>query len=176
MGEAFRRLLQAVRLERDAFVWMDFNDRATGDAVIFVSLTALGLLRSRGASFFGLVTSVGGINALFSSLLDGVIFWLVYSGLVLFVVRMLFQAPAKYPMLLRVAGFAYPTLLVGIFTTKLGLSGLVGFLLGTVWFLAVVAKGVRYESDLRPARAYAAVGLAMVLWIVVSAILGPGLI
>ena len=34
MGVVFSRLLQTVKLQRDAFVWMDFNDRATGDAAI----------------------------------------------------------------------------------------------------------------------------------------------
>lgn len=175
VSEAFKRLLQAIRFERDAFVWMDFNDRATGDALIFVVATTIGLLMASGNSLFGLVRSTTGINALFSTFLDAVIFWLLFAGIVLFVVRMLFQAPAKYPLLLRTVGFAYPTLLVRIFTSRLGLPTLVEFLLGAAWFLAIVTIGVRYESELSRERAAAAVGLAIVLWVIVSAILGPGL-
>ena len=68
MGEAFKRLLQAARFERDAFVWMYFNDRASGDALIFVLLTSLGLLLASGFTVFGLVTSSRGINFFFGSL------------------------------------------------------------------------------------------------------------
>ena len=39
MRQTMRRLLQTVRFERDAVVWMDFDDRATGDAFILVAVT-----------------------------------------------------------------------------------------------------------------------------------------
>ena len=184
MSEAFKRLLQAVRLQRDAFVWMDFNDRATGDAFIMVVLTAgallIELLRRLALdsgpirTFFGLASSASGLNLLFATFIGALIFWLAFAGIVLFVVRFLFQAPAKYPLLLRTVGFAYPTLLLQIFTRQLGLPALVAFLLGSVWFLLIVAAGVRYESELSIERTYGAVGLSIVLWVVVSAIFGRG--
>ncbi len=174
MAEPFRRLLQALRFERDAFVWMDFNDRATGDALIFVIMTTVGLLLSSGNTIFGLVTSGRGLNALFGTFLDGVIFWLLFSAILLFVIRMLFQAPANYPILLRTVGFAYPAMLIQIFTSRINVHPLFDFLLGAIWFLLIVAAGVRYESRIRSERVYGAVGLSMVLWIIVSSILGPG--
>ena len=39
MGVVLNRLLQTIRFDRDAFVWMEFNDRATGDALIIVAVT-----------------------------------------------------------------------------------------------------------------------------------------
>ena len=178
MGEAFRRLLQAVRLERDAFVWMDFNDRATGDAVILVLFTALfqlaadlGRLTTEADTLLRLATSASGINLIFEVVVQGFFFWLGFAGVLLFVVRMLYKAPAKYPLLLRVVGFAYPTLLVGIFIPRLGLPDLVSLVAGSLWFVAVVAHGVRYESDLPKARAYGSVVLALVLLTIARAIL-----
>ena len=44
MGEVLHRLLQAIRFDRDAYVWMDFNDRATGDGLILVAVTQLLLI------------------------------------------------------------------------------------------------------------------------------------
>jgi hypothetical protein len=174
--EAFRRLLQALRFERDAFVWMDFNDRATGDAFLFVLATSLGLLLASGFTVFGLVTDARGIDFLLGSLVSSAVFWLAYAGLVYFVVAILFRASGKYALFLRIVGFAFPTLLLLIFTSRLGLPGLVAFLVGAAWFLAIVTQGIRYDSDLPLERAAAAAGLAMVFWVIVSAIFGRSLI
>jgi hypothetical protein len=176
VSEAFRRLLQAVRFERDAFVWMDFEDRATGDALILVALTSLGLTLASGFTVFGLVSSTTGISFLFGSLVSSAVFWLAYSGLVYFVVTRLFQASGTYALFLRIVGFAFPTMLLLIFTARLGLPGLVGFLLGAVWFLAIVTQGVRYDSDLPIERAFGAVGLAMVMWVIIAQIFGRSII
>ncbi len=176
MGEAFKRLLQAARFERDAFVWMYFNDRASGDALIFVLLTSLGLLLASGFTVFGLITSSRGINFFFGSLVSSAFFWLVYAGLVYFVVTRLFQASGTYALFMRVVGFAFPTLLLLIFTARLGLGGLGGFLLGATWFLAIVTQGIRYESDLPIEKAAGAAGVAMVLWVVVAQIFGRSFI
>lgn len=178
VGEAFRRLLQAVRLERDAFVWMDFNDRATADALILVLFTSLfqlaadlGQVATEANTLLRLATSASGINLIFEVVVQGFFFWLGFAGVLLFVVRMLYKAPAKYPLLLRVVGFAYPTLLVGIFVPSLGLPDVVSFVVGSLWFIAVVAHGVRYESDLGTARSYGSVAIALVLLTVARAIL-----
>ena len=173
MGEAFRRLLQAVRLERDAFVWMDFNDRATADALILVLFTSLFQLA---ADLGQLATEADtllrlGINLIFEVVVQGFFFWLGLAGVLLFVVRMLYKAPAKYPLLLRVVGFAYPTLLVGIFVPSLGLPDVVSLVAGSLWFIAVVARGVRYESDLGTTRSYGSVAIALVLLTIARAIL-----
>ncbi|KAA3635637.1 MAG: hypothetical protein DWP92_10710, partial [Armatimonadetes bacterium] len=50
MGVVFHRLLQTVKLERDAFVWLDFNDRATGDGAILVAITQVLLALGTGVS------------------------------------------------------------------------------------------------------------------------------
>ena len=171
MGDALRRLLQAVRFERDAFVWMDFNDRATGDALIFVVLTALGQLAAETGSLLRFGTSTSGINVLFEVIIRNLFFWLALAGVLLFVVRMLFQAPGKYALLLRVVGFAYPTLLVGIGVSRLGLPETPAVILGLIWFVAVIANGVRYESELPTPRAYGSVVLAVVLLAAAQAIL-----
>lgn len=176
MAEMFRRLLQTVRFERDAFVWMDFEDRATGDALILVALTSLGLTLASGFTVFGLISSTTGISFLFGSLVSSAVFWLAYSGLVYFVVTRLFQASGTYALFLRIVGFAFPTMLLLIFTSRLGLGGLLGFLIGAAWFLAIVAQGVRYDSDLPIERALGAVGLAMVMWVIIAQIFGRSII
>ncbi len=169
MGVVLNRLLQAIRFDRDAFIWMDFNDRATGDALIIVAITQVLFLFAGGTSLFGLVT---GLSSVLYALLSAVMFWLIYSGLVYAVVAFLMRGDGHYPVYLRIVGFAFPTLLLTIATTQILGSGLIGTLLGSLWFLLVVAYGTHYISDLPLDRSIVAAVLGWAGWIVVSTILG----
>lgn len=175
MGEALNRLLQAVRLERDAFVWMDFNDRATADALIFVAITRLLILVGEGFRITGL-GAIGGLEALITVTFNALIFWLMYSGIVFAIVRFLLRGDGQYAVFLRITGFAYPTLLLTIFTSKLGLAPTAALVLGSVWFLAVVTRGVTFEGDLPTERAVLAAVGGLVGWIIVSSIFSRGFI
>jgi hypothetical protein len=169
MGVVLNRLVQAIRFDRDAFVWMDFNDRATGDALILVAITEVLFLFAGGTSLFGLVT---GLVSVLAALLSTVMFWLIYSGLVYAIAVYLFRGDGHYPVYLRIAGFAFPTLLLMIATTRMLGGGLIGTLAGSVWFLLVVAYGTHYVSDLPLDRSVVAAVLGWAGWIVVSTILG----
>ena len=169
MGVVLNRLLQAIRFDRDAFVWMDFNDRATGDALILVAATEVLFLFAGGTSLFGLVT---GLVSVLSALLSTVMFWLIYSGLVYAIAVYLFRGDGHYPVYLRIAGFAFPTLLVMIASTRLLGGGLIGTLVGSLWFLLVVAYGTHYVSDLPLDRPIVTAVLGWVGWIVISTVLG----
>lgn len=174
MKEALTRLLQAIRLERDAFVWMDFNDRATADALIFVAVTRILILLGLGWSFFGLATTLSGIEILISSILNALIFWLAYSGIAFAITKFLLGGSGTYAMFLRITGFAYPTLLVLIFTAQLGLPTWAALALGFLWFIAIVTRGITYEGDLPTERAVLAAIGGYVGWVVISSILGRG--
>ena len=169
MRVVLNRLLQAIRFDRDAFVWMDFNDRATGDALIIVAVTQVLFLFAGGTSLFGLVT---GLSSVLYALLSTVMFWLIYSGLVYAVTVYLLRGGGHYPVYLRIVGFAFPTLLLTIATTQIFGAGLIGTLVGSLWFLLVVAYGTHYISDLPLDRSIVAAVLGWAGWIVVSTILG----
>ena len=169
MGVVLNRLIQAIRFDRDAFVWMDFNDRATGDALILVAITEVLIIIAGGTPLFGLVTGLGDV---LYALLSTVIFWLIYSGLVYAIAVYLFRGDGQYAIYLRIAGFAFPTLLLTIATTQIFGTGLIGVLVGSLWFLLVVAFGTHYISALPLDRSIVAAVLAWAGWIVVSSILG----
>jgi len=175
MNEVLRRLLQAVRFEREAFAWMDLNDRATGDALLIVAVTRLLLLLGFGFSVLGLTTS-SGIEVLFASVVNAVVFWLGYSGLVYAAARFLLDGRGSYATMLRITGFAYPTMLLLIVTAKLFGNAILAFIAGSVWFLAVVAHGVRHEADLPLERAALAAAAGLGGWIVVASIFGRGIV
>ncbi len=174
MGAVLHRLLQTIRFERDAYVWMDFNDRATGDALILVVVTEVLLILGRGGSVLGLVT---GLPFVLRELLGAIVFWLVYAAIAYAAVRYLFRGDGSYATVLRITGFGYPTMLLLLFTGRvLPVFPLLAFLLGAAWFLAIVAYGLHHVSDLPLGRAAGAAGLGIVGWVVVAAVLGGGLL
>lgn len=169
MGAVFHRLLQTVRFERDAYVWMDFNDRATGDALILVVISQILFLLGRGISVGSLLTS---LPSLILALLNAIIVWLIYSGIVFAIVRYLLRADGAFPFYLRLTGFASPTLLLLIFTLLLPIPVLLAVILGSIWFIAIAAQGTHYVADLPLDRAaFAAVG-GFIGVVVVLSILG----
>jgi hypothetical protein len=171
MGEVVHRLLQAIRLQRDAFVWMDFNDRATGDALILVALTEVVLLLGLGASVLGLVF---GLPSVVGAILQALIQWLVVAAVSFAAVRYLFNGEGGYATYLRIVGFAFPTLILWLFTVKIIDNGELALFVGAVWFLAVVAYGVHYIADLDLAKSATAAVLGYVGWRILSAIFSGG--
>jgi hypothetical protein len=176
VGEALKRLLQTVRLERDAFVWMDFNDRATADGLIFVVATRFLILLGEGWTIRGLSTTLSGIEVLIFAMLNALIFWLVYSGIVFAVTKFLLDGSGAYATYLRVTGFAYPTLLLFVFTVRLGITRTAAFVLASAWLLVIVTRGVIYEGDVPIEKAAFAAGAGLAGWIILSAILKRGMI
>jgi hypothetical protein len=168
--------LQAVRLDREAFVWMNFNDRATADGLIFVVVTRFLILLGEGWTILGLTINLNGLDLLIQSALNALIFWLAYSAITYAISRFLLDGSGQYAVFLRIAGFAYPTLLLTIFTRQLGLAPIVALVLGSAWFVAVVTRGVTYEADLPPQRAILAGAGGLIGWIIISSIFSRGLI
>ncbi|MEA2058702.1 MAG: YIP1 family protein [Actinomycetota bacterium] len=169
VGAVLHRLLQTVRFERDAYVWMDFNDRATGDGLILVVVTQLLLMLGRGVSVGSLITSLPEVAL---ALLNSIVMWLLYSGIVYAIVRYLFRAEGSFPFYLRLTGFAAPTLLLLIATLLLPVPAIVAVVLGSIWFVAVVAQGTHYVADLPLDRAAIAAVGGFAGVIIVMSILG----
>jgi hypothetical protein len=176
MVESLKRVAQAARFDRDAYVWMDFNDRATGDGLILILITRALLQVGFGASLFGLARSLSGLEFLLTIAINSAVFWLAYSGIVYAIARYLLQAGGTYALILRITAYAYPTLLLLLGTDRLIGNALLALIVGGLWFLAVVAHGVRYASDLPLEKAAMAAAGGMLGWIIIGTILGRGLI
>jgi hypothetical protein len=150
MKEIGTRLLRTLRVERENFVWMDFNDRATGDAFYLVVITAV--LTFLGLTSFGvlsLVTSGTALLGAFFLILSTVIAWLVTAGVSYAIIRFGFQEHHNYPAILRISGYAYPTQLLLVFFAQIGVTNrLVLFLVSSVWFIYIVGKGIVATGDL----------------------------
>lgn len=172
MREIGSRLLRTLRVERENFVWMDFNDRATGDAFYLVLITTiLTFIGIFGIGPIRIFTNVGAFEVFFRFLIDGLIVWLLISGITYGIVRYLFEENHNFPVILRIVGYAYPTRLLIIFFATYLSSPFLVFLLGTGWLLYIVAKGIVATSDLALERALLASAGGVVGAVIVSSIL-----
>lgn len=167
MAEVFTRFLDTLTLRREAFVWMDLNDRATGDALILVALTPVVQVLLFVLGLGSLVT-IGAWSFLLNSVIAALIQWLLYSGIAWAIVRYGIKAGADFATYLRFTGFAYPTtLLVVLVALVLGRLGFFTLLLGFAWFIVIIARGIEYSSDLPRSQALLiAVGALIGLMIV----------
>ncbi len=168
MGVVLDRLVQTIRLERDAFVWMDFNDRATGDAAIIVVVTQVLMALGFGYSLLALLHPMTLISLLISALFS----WVVYAGATYGVSRFVFDGHGTYAVYLRITGFAAPTLLLAVFINFLVPDPRLAFLAGGVWFIFVVANGLTYIADLSMVKAVASALGGYILMVVIGLILG----
>ena len=159
MTETLKRVVQAARFDRDAYVWMDFNDRATGDGLILILVTRVLLQLGFGSSLFGLTTSLSGLEFLLAIAINTAVFWLAYSGIVYAITRFALESEGQYAIFLRITAFAYPTLLLLLVTDR-------------------QIGGVPYAmcDDLPLERAALAAGGGMIGWILIASILNRGLI
>ena len=169
MGVVLNRLLQAVRFDREAYLWMELNDRATGDGLILVGGTTVLMIIAGGTSLFGLIA--GFVDVLYA-LISATVFWLIYSGLVYAAAVHLFRGDGRYASYLRIAGFAFPTLLLTIATTQFFDNDLIASFVGSLWFMLVVAYGTHHVSDLPLDRSILTAVLGYAGWVVISTILG----
>ncbi len=165
MGAVFQRFIEAIRFDREAFVWMEFNDRATGDALILVLITTAVSLIAQGTPLWGFVTE---LDAVLVVILNTMIFWLIYSAIVYAAVRYLFRGEGVYAIYLRIAGFAFPTLLLTIFTAWLIPYDPAAAFVGSLWFLAIVAYGTHYVADLPLSQAAGAALAGYVGWFLID--------
>lgn len=149
MKDIANHLVRTLRAERENFVWMDFNDRATGDAFYLVVITTF-------LSFVGLA-GIGIVRAFVSFdlapfmirfLLSGVIEWLIIAGITYAIVKFLMQENHNFPAILRFTGYAFPTRLLVVFFGRFVDSLLLVFVLGSAWLVYLVAKGIVATSEL----------------------------
>jgi hypothetical protein len=159
-----QRLIQAITFRRDAYLWMLFNDRSTGDALVLVVATQVVIWLGLGVP--------GGFDGFLRGLFGGAWLWIVFSGIAWAVARFFMQGEGSYAPVLRVAGFAFPTRLLIILVGYLEIPWQLALVLGNLWFLAVVAAGIAVLMEIPRDRAAAAAIAGLAGYILVELIFG----
>ena len=157
-----QRVIGAARFDRESYLWMLWNDRAGGDAVILVlgtqAVLALGLV--------GL-----NLDALLRFFVAGLFFWLIYAGIAYFAARHFLDGSGNFGSVMRIAGFAFPTTVLTI-AFAFFVDPRLAFLLGLVWFVAIVAHGMKEAMDLAMDKAWLAAGAGVVGYLIIAPVLG----
>ena len=167
LGVVFSRLLQTLKLDRDAFVWMEYNDRATGDAALLVGITSILLALGQGGSILDLFNPFN----LLSVVLGGFILWIIYTGAVFLISKFLLDGHGTFATVFRITGFAFPTLLLMIASNVLFDTTLLIVAAGGAWFVIIVAFGLMYAADLARERAFAASIGGWIAYVIIQSIL-----
>lgn len=174
MNDSMKMLVRTWRTERDAYSWLEFNDRATGDAIIFIAvtqlLTLIGTFRTLRVFF-----NVDFFSLALSFVVDALFFWLILSGLTFAVIKYLFQENMDFAFVLRLTGYAYPTRLLRIAAVAFlqpttASTVVVAGVLGTLWFGYIVAKGLDHAAEIGLAKGALAVVGAYAGYLIISSI------
>jgi len=173
-----QRLWQALQLKRDAYVWMQFNQAANGDAVLIVAfvyavwvafsslLNVSGLPALRPGAF-----SVADIVNLF---IRGGFGWILGSGAVWLIVSYVFEQPIRFGTVIPITGYAHAPLALVPVGAAVGLAGPLAMLFAGIWSAAMMVTGFQSNLDVSQERA---VGLAlapMLVWLLFVGLPRPG--
>ena len=161
-GTIMQKIVGCARFDRESYLWVLWTERAGGDAVVIVLVTlaviTLGLV---GLS----------LTNLLSLFITGLFFWLIYAGIAWAAGRFLFDGTGNFGGVLRIAGFAFPVVVLAVaFNVLLGDAQL-AFLAALIWFVAIVAQGMKEAMDLPIEKGALAAILGLLGYLVVFSVL-----
>ncbi len=173
-----QRLMQALQLKRDAYVWMQFNSAANGDAVLIVAGVYL---------FWWIVAGVGSLGGLpflragvfaipefLSLFISGAFAWILGSAAVYAISTFIFEARINFGTIVPITGYAHAPLalvpIVGLLRLPVGAAII---FLG-IWSAAMMVTGFQSNLDMTQERAIGSALTAMFVWFLLVAIPGFG--
>ena len=149
------------RVIRAAMLDVEFYNEAEADpslnraaAVVVVLATALGGV---GSAF---ATEVNIAAGAFAGAVTGVIGWLVWSAIALFIGRRLFAGTSDFGEMVRVIGFSYAPLAIGVIPW-------LGFV-GAIWALVAAVIAIREGMDFSTPKAIATMVVGWVAWLTLT--------
>ena len=146
--------IRAARLDTDFYNTVEHDTSYTGQAAAIVVI--VGLASGFGA-WFGPAENL--IGAVVGGVVFGIVGWLVWSGLTLFVGVRVFDGTADYGEMLRVLGFAQAPLVLAIIPFFGWVFAIWAFVAGVV----AIREGLDFSTG-------KAIGTAAVGWIILVAL------
>ncbi len=165
------RMIGAARLDVHTYEAVERDRSATTSALIVVVLAALA---------GGIGGLADGIDGLIVGIIDSVLGWAVFAGLVYVVGTRLLatsHTSSSWGEILRTTGFAYTPNLLLLFGFIPILGGLIA-IVALVWFLATSVVAIRQALEMSTGRAIATAIVALLARVLIAfifaAILGVG--
>lgn len=151
-----QNVIRAMKLDTDFYNTVERDASFTPQAFVVV-VVANGLAGIGTAIALADVSVLGGIVG---SIAAGLVNWVVWSALALFIGTRLFGGTADMGEMLRVLGFAQAPLMIGIIP-YLGI-------VGSVWMIVASVVAVREGLDFSTGRAIGTVVLGWPAWLVLQ--------
>ncbi|NNL49034.1 MAG: hypothetical protein HKO76_11795 [Acidimicrobiia bacterium] len=171
-----QRLWQALQLKRDAYVWMQFNQAANGDAVLIVAAVYAFW------ALFAVVFSLGGLPFLakgdfafsqfFSLFIGGGFGWILGSGAVYAINTFIFESRVNFGAIVPITGYAHAPLALVPIVSRLGLPVGAALIFIGIWSAAMMVTGFQSNLDMTQERAIGAALAAMFVWLLMVGIPG----
>lgn len=163
-----QRIWQALQLKRDAYVWMQFNQAANGDAVVIVaSVYAFWIVFAWLLSAGGLSIRAGefAVVAFVGLFIRGAFGWLLGSGAVWALSNFVFERRINFGAVIPITGYAHAPLLLVPVVERLGLGAGIGFIFAGIWAAAMMVTGFQSNLDMPQERAVGAALVGMFVWV-----------
>lgn len=171
-----QRLLQALQLKRDAFVWMQFNQAANGDAVLIVAgVYAFWVIFSVLLSTTGLPFLVAGsfiARAIVELFISGAFAWILGAGAVWLIVNYIFENHVRFGTIVPIVGYAHAPLAIVPVAARLGFPSSLAILFAGIWAAAMMVVGFQSNLDLTQERAIGTTLVALFAWVLFVPIVG----
>ena len=173
-----QRIWQALQLKRDAYVWMQFNQAANGDAVLIVAfvyaiwMAFIFLLNVSGLPV--LTAGVFSFTEFVNLFIRGGLGWILGSGAVWLIVSYVFEQPIRFGTVIPITGYAHAPLALVPVVAAIGLAGGLAMLVTGIWSAAMMVTGFQSNLDVSQERA---VGLALaplLVWLLFVGLTPPG--
>lgn len=171
-----QRLWQALQLKRDAYVWMQFNQAANGDAVLIVAAVyAVWIL-------FAVVFNLGGlpyltkgefaVGGFFQLFISGGFGWIIGSGAVYAISTFIFESRVNFGSIVPVTGYAHAPLVLVPVISRLNFPVGAALIFLGIWSAAMMVTGFQSNLDMTQERAIGSALTAMFVWLLLVGIPG----
>lgn len=162
----FQRMMRAARLDVAFYEMVEADASYTKEAFWVVLLVSA-------VSGLGASLAYGGVGGFFSSLFAGLIGWIVWAAVTLWIGTTITKGPetsSDMGEMLRVLGYSYTPQLLGFFVFIPILGALLAFI-GAIWQLVAGIVAIRQALDFTTTRAVITVVLAWIALVIVNLVI-----
>ena len=171
-----QRLWQALQLKRDAYVWMQFNQAANGDAVLIVAavygvwVLFASVLNTSGLPF--LATGADALIDFVSLFIAGAFAWIIGSAAVYAISTFIFESRVNFGAIVPITGYAHAPLAVVPIVARLSFPVGAALIFLGIWSAAMMVTGFQSNLDMTQERAIGSALTAMFVWVLLVGIPG----
>ncbi|MDH3605372.1 MAG: YIP1 family protein [Acidimicrobiia bacterium] len=171
-----QRLWQALQLKRDAYVWMQFNQSANGDAVLIVGLVYAvwvlfaSVLNTSGLPF--LDTGFDAVSQFIQLFIAGGFAWIIGSGAVYAISTFIFESRVNFGAIVPITGYAHAPLVLVPLVARLSFPIGAALIFLGIWSAAMMVTGFQSNLDMTQERAIGSALTAMFVWVLLVGIPG----